>query len=107
MSQKLEGKIALITGGSRGMVLQSPSVWLRTELERYTVFLLAVDGQHRPHGSIHEIAFLIASQADQLVAFFRRRLREAEEIPHFAIDAVAQLVGADQDLIGSEEMVGG
>jgi len=31
MSKKLEGKIALITGGSRGIGLQSPSVWLRTE----------------------------------------------------------------------------
>jgi hypothetical protein len=51
--------------------------------------------------------FLVAPQADQLVAFFRRRLRKTEEIPHFAIDSVAQLVGADQDLIGPEEMVGG
>src|SRR5260370_37831087 len=31
MSQALEGKIALITGGSRGMALQSPSGWQRTE----------------------------------------------------------------------------
>ncbi|MEI9973386.1 MAG: SDR family NAD(P)-dependent oxidoreductase [Ignavibacteriota bacterium] len=31
MSKKLEGKIALITGGSRGIGLRSPNAWLRTE----------------------------------------------------------------------------